>query len=142
MPPTICRRRFCLLEAVAIIGGTVKMKKDDSRLVYSCDQGKMCPKCQQPVKQCRCKKQTSPVAKDSIVRVSRETKGRKGKGVTIITGIPLDGAELKLYAQLLKKKCGSGGTLKQGAVEIQGDHRDMLIPLLLERGWVVKKAGG
>jgi len=118
------------------------MKKGDSHLVYSCDQGKMCPKCQQPIKQCRCKKQASPVTKDSIVRVSRETKGRKGKGVTIITGIPLAETELKLYAQRLKKKCGSGGTLKQGVVEIQGDHRDMLIPLLLEQGWVVKKAGG
>ncbi|OQY22753.1 MAG: translation initiation factor [Desulfobacteraceae bacterium 4572_35.2] len=118
------------------------MKKGDSRLVYSCEQGKMCPKCQKPIKQCCCKKMTAPVAKDTIVRVSRETKGRKGKGVTVVTGIPLVEAELKLYAQKLKKKCGSGGTLKQGVVEIQGDHRDLLLSLLAAEGWVVKKAGG
>lgn len=118
------------------------MKNGDSRLVYSCEQGKMCPTCQQPIKQCRCKQKNTPIAKDSVVRVSRETKGRKGKGVTVITGIPLAEAELKTYAQRLKKKCGSGGTLKQGVVEIQGDHRETLIPLLSEEGWVVKKAGG
>ncbi len=118
------------------------MKKGDSCLVYSCDQGKMCPQCQKPIAQCSCKKKSVAVAKDSVVRVGRETNGRKGKGVTIVTGIPLAEAELKVYAQSLKKKCGSGGTLKQGTVEIQGDHRDTLITLLSKEGWVVKRTGG
>tara|TARA_R100001440_G_scaffold8937_5_gene16829 strand:- start:10646 stop:10876 length:231 start_codon:yes stop_codon:yes gene_type:complete len=76
------------------------------------------------------------------VRLSRETKGRKGKGVTLITGIPLAEKELKAYAKTLKAKCGTGGTVKDGVVEIQGDHRDLLLPLLQQKGWTVKKAGG
>ncbi|MEA3464798.1 MAG: translation initiation factor Sui1 [Thermodesulfobacteriota bacterium] len=117
-------------------------KKDDSRLVYSCDQGRMCPVCQQPIARCCCKKQTSVVARDSVVRVGRETKGRKGKRVTVLTGIPLVEDELKKFVQQLKKSCGSGGTIKQGVVEIQGDHRDQLIPYLQQQGWVVKRTGG
>ena len=74
------------------------MKKRDSCLVYSCDQGKMCPQCQKPIAQCCCKKKSAAVAKDSVVRVGRETKGRKGKGVTVVTGIPLAESELKVYA--------------------------------------------
>jgi translation initiation factor 1 len=76
------------------------------------------------------------------VRVSRQTKGRKGKGVTLISGIPLGEAELKTYAAALKKKCGSGGAIKQGVVEIQGDHRDLLVAELQLQGWTVKRSGG
>jgi translation initiation factor 1 len=76
------------------------------------------------------------------VRIERQTKGRKGKGVTLITGIPLNDEELKTLAKSLKQKCGSGGTVKNGIIEIQGDHRDQLLPLLTEKGWNVKKAGG
>jgi len=117
------------------------MKKRSGGLVYSTEQGRMCPECRNPVEQCTCGKPGRP-AGDGIVRVSRETKGRKGKGVTLITGIPLDDKELKAYAKVLKAKCGTGGTVKDGVVEIQGDHRDFLVPLLQQKGWTVKKSGG
>jgi translation initiation factor 1 len=74
--------------------------------------------------------------------VGRETKGRKGKGVTVITGVPLPLTELKELGKALKKLCGSGGTVKDGVIEIQGDHRDRLVAELATRGWTVKRAGG
>jgi len=117
------------------------MKKNaDGGLVFSTEQGRMCPECREPVADCRCGEATAPGG-DGVVRVSRETKGRKGKGVTLITGIPLAGSELKAYAKLLKARCGTGGTVKDGVVEIQGDQRDVLVPLLKEKGWTVKRAG-
>lgn len=131
-------------DSLSTIFGFVMKKRslqDLGGLVYSTEQGRMCPDCRQPVDQCRCKAASRPVG-DGVVRVSRETKGRKGKGVTVITGIPLDDAELKAYAKVLKARCGTGGTVKDGVVEIQGDQRDVLVPLLQEKGWVVKKAGG
>ncbi len=76
------------------------------------------------------------------MRVGRETKGRKGKGVTLISGVPLPPEELKALARELKQKSGTGGTLKDGIIEIQGDHRDALIELLKSRGWKVKRSGG
>jgi len=79
---------------------------------------------------------------DGIVRVGRETKGRKGGGVTVVTGVPLEGKELKALAKKLKQVCGSGGSIRDGVIEIQGDHRDRLIPELTKRGWTVKKSGG
>ncbi len=79
---------------------------------------------------------------DGVVRVSRQTKGRKGKGVTLITGVPLTGDELKNLAKQLKQKCGSGGTVKNGVIEIQGDHRDTVVAELSKQEWTVKKAGG
>jgi len=79
---------------------------------------------------------------DGVVRVSRETKGRKGKGVTLVTGAPLAGDALKDLAKKLKQRCGSGGTVKDGVIEIQGDHRDVVVAELSALGWTVKKAGG
>lgn len=79
---------------------------------------------------------------DGVVRVLRETKGRKGKGVTLITGVPLAADELKDLAKTLKQRCGTGGTVKNGVIEIQGDHRDTVVAELKTKGWVVKKAGG
>jgi len=79
---------------------------------------------------------------DGVVRVGRQTKGRKGKGVTLVTGVPLKEAELKDLARELKQKCGSGGTVKNGMIEIQGDHRDTVVSALGGRGWTVKKSGG
>ena len=116
-------------------------KHSDGGLVFSTEQGRMCPDCRQPVAQCACAEAGTP-AGDGVVRVSRETKGRKGKGVTLITGIPLAAPELKAYAKQLKARCGTGGTVKDGVVEIQGDQRETLIPLLKEKGWTVKRAGG
>ncbi len=117
------------------------MKNRSGGLVFSTEQGRMCPGCRQPVDDCACGA-PAPPAGDGVVRVSRETKGRKGKGVTLITGIPLEEKELKAFAKLLKARCGTGGTVKDGVVEIQGDQRDLLVPLLQEKGWQVKKAGG
>lgn len=79
---------------------------------------------------------------DGVVRVGRETKGRRGKGVTIITGIPLAPPQLIELAAELKRKCGSGGTVKEGVIEIQGDHRDAIVEELARRGWTVKRVGG
>jgi translation initiation factor 1 len=85
---------------------------------------------------------SGPKRGDGVVRVSRETKGRKGKGVTLVTGVPLGGDDLKDLAKKLKRRCGSGGTVKDGVIEIQGDHRDAVIAELSGFGWTVKKAGG
>ena len=119
-----------------------RKKNLQSGVVYSTDHGRMCPGCARPVSQCICQDETQPVTRDSIVRVRRETKGRKGKDVTVITGVPLSGKELKELGRQLKAKCGSGGTVKDGIIEIQGDHRDALIPVLEANGWKVKRAGG
>ena len=79
---------------------------------------------------------------DAVVRVGRETKGRKGAGVTVVIGAPLAGKDLADLAKRLKKSCGAGGTLKNDVIEIQGDKRDQVIALLEKRGWTVKRVGG
>jgi len=112
-------------------------------LVYTTGQGRLCPGCGQAVARCRCRPAaTGSPTGDGVVRVRRETSGRKGKGVTVIRGVPLAGAELAQLATDLKRLCGSGGTLKQGVIEIQGDHVDRLIDELKSRGWRVVRAGG
>ena len=94
-----------------------------SRLVYS-TANNTCPRCHKPLKNCRCNAAAGPATpQDGIVRISRETKGRKGKGVTLIHGIALPPAELKQLAKQLKTLCGSGGAIKDGVIELQGDHR-------------------
>lgn len=118
------------------------MAKKNSGLVYSSEHGRMCPVCGQPVLNCTCSKKRPRIESDGIVRIHRETKGRKGKGVTLVTGIPLQNEDLKAFAKKLKQRCGSGGTVKAGVVEIQGDHRDTLMEELKKEGWTVKKAGG
>ncbi|TDI47059.1 MAG: hypothetical protein E2P00_01740 [Acidobacteria bacterium] len=80
--------------------------------------------------------------KSGAVRVGRETRGRRGKGVTVITGLPLSAVEIKNLARQFKQKCGSGGTVRDGVIEIQGDHRDMLVELLTAMGWSAKRSGG
>lgn len=119
------------------------MSNSNSRLVYSDEAGSTCRKCGQKLQNCRCSMTTENRPKsDGIVRIQRETKGRKGKGVTLITGVPLADTELKSLAKTMKQKCGTGGTIKNGVIEIQGDHRDLLMDFLKEKGWQVKKAGG
>jgi translation initiation factor 1 len=76
------------------------------------------------------------------VRVGRETKGRAGKGVTVITGLPLASSQLEELARELKKRCGSGGTVRNGSIEIQGEHRDTLVRELTLRGYHAKRSGG
>lgn len=102
----------------------------------------MCPECARPVDLCECKKNVPAPKTDGIVRVGRETKGRKGKGVTVITGLPLDASGLKAMARELKARCGSGGTIRENTIEIQGDHRDHLVELLTQKGYSVKRSGG
>ena len=118
----------------------------NSRIVYSTDQGRRCPECARPISDCRCRRSKAAPARpppgDGIVRVSRETKARKGKGVTIVAGVPLAGADLDELARRLKKRCGSGGTVREGRLEIQGDHRETLLLELRKLGFSAKLAGG
>ena len=117
-------------------------KNKNSGLVYSTEHGKMCPACGKPHAKCACRGKKAVSKSDGIVRVGRSTKGRKGKGVTLITGVPLDHDGLQQLAKQLKQKCGSGGTIKDGIIEIQGDHRDALVEELKRHGFTVKRSGG
>jgi translation initiation factor 1 len=110
-------------------------------LVYSTEAGRMCPGCRQPVAQCICKQAVVPVG-DGTVRVSRETKGRGGKAVTLVKGVALDAAGLTALGKQLKAACGTGGTVKDGVIEIQGDHVDKVVVALQTQGHKVKRAGG
>lgn len=110
-------------------------------LVYSTDAGRMCPDCRQPVAACICGQPQIPKG-DGVVRVSRETKGRGGKSVTVVKGLSLDAAALTAVGKQLKTACGSGGTVKDGVIEIQGDHCDLVVAALKKQGHNVKRAGG
>jgi translation initiation factor 1 len=114
----------------------------DSTLVYSTLSGRTCPSCEKPLAQCTCRKNSTVPKAGGSVRVVRETKGRKGKCVTLVSGVPLPPGELAEIARRLKQKCGAGGTVKNGIIEIQGDHRDTLVKELIALGYPVKKAGG
>jgi translation initiation factor 1 len=109
--------------------------------VYSTELGRMCPKCGNPIAECTCKKPARQ-RRDGLVRVQRESKGRKGKTVTLIRGIPLEDEALRSLLSELKRQCGAGGTVKDGVMEIQGDHRDMVFEELKNRGYTVKIVGG
>lgn len=113
----------------------------DHGIVYSTGHGKMCPACGKPEAQCVCCRNSASPPGDGIVRVGRVTKGCRGKGLTVITGIPLDHDGLINLARQLKQKCGAGGTVKDGVVEIQGDHRELLVEELKKRGYAVKHSG-
>ena len=102
------------------------------RIVYSTGVGRIAPARDKP----------APARGDGIVRVRRETGGRGGKTVTAIYGVPLPEAKLKDLAGELKRLCGTGGTLKEATIEIQGDHRDRIVAALTQRGYSVKLAGG
>lgn len=120
----------------------MKAKLLSSGLVYSTDSGRMCPQCRQPATTCQCQVAKPKPASDGIVRVSRETKGRAGKGVTLVKGLALDDAALVALGKQLKTACGSGGTVKDGVIEVQGDHCERVIALLQAQGHKVKRAGG
>lgn len=115
---------------------------NNAQRVYSSGQGRLCPQCGQPLAQCRCGKQHSTPKGSGQVRVGRQTQGRKGKGVTVITGLPLGEEALLDLARELKQRCGTGGTVKDGVIEIQGDHRDALLEELTRRGYAAKRSGG
>ena len=110
-------------------------------LVYSTDAGRLCPDCAKPVAACSCKQTALPEG-DGIARVRRESKGRGGKTVTTISGVPLPSDQLTALASALKKRCGCGGALKDGVIEIQGDHVELLLAELAARGFRAKKSGG
>ena len=111
-------------------------------LVYSTDSGRMCPVCRRAAASCSCKAASKPAAGDGIVRVSRETKGRGGKAVTLVRGLPLEADALAALGKQLRNACGAGGTLKDGVLEVQGDHVERVMLLLQQQGWTVKRAGG
>lgn len=119
----------------------MKSKLSSGGLVYSTESGRMCPGCRQPVDQCVCSRRAAPVG-DGTVRVSRETKGRGGKAVTVVKGLALEATALTALGKQLKAQCGTGGTVKDGVIEIQGDHVERIVVSLKDMGHVVKRAGG
>jgi translation initiation factor 1 len=117
-------------------------KRTGGGLVYSTESGRMCPACRKPTAQCECKSAKAAAAGDGIVRVSRQTKGRGGKAVTLVRGLALDEPALSSLGKQLRAACGSGGTVKDGVIEVQGDHCERVIELLKLQGLAVKRAGG
>lgn len=123
------------------------------RLVYSSEAGRICPACGRRIAVCDCRgkgarariaaREEAEAAKasDGIVRVGRSTKGRGGKVVTTVSGVPGGDTALKALAAELKRSCGTGGSVKEGVIEIQGEHRDTLVRELEARGFKVKRAG-
>jgi translation initiation factor 1 len=118
----------------------------DSRLVYSTESGQICPGCQKPAANCNCKKRKpkpSPKTKqDGIIRIRREVKGRRGKTASVIYGFQFDQVDLPSLAKQLKQQCGTGGSVKDDVIIIQGDHRKKLMKLLKALGYKVKLSGG
>jgi translation initiation factor 1 len=121
-------------------------RRSGTGLVYSSEHGRMCPHCGLPSKRCVCRKNpraAAPAADgDGIARVRREKKGRKGKTVTTISGLPLCEEDLRDLAKELKRSCGSGGSVKDGVIEVQGDHCEAVMEELRGRDFQVKRAGG
>ncbi len=121
-----------------------KSLSDLGGLVYCTDGGgRMCPGCRQAAAQCICRQSSQAVpAGDGIARVSRETKGRGGKAVTLVKGVPLGDTALAQLGKELKAACGSGGTVKDGVIEMQGDHVERVVAALHKLGHKAKRAGG
>ena len=112
-------------------------------LVYSTDSGRMCPSCRQPFALCQCAALAKAAPRgDGSVRVSRETKGRGGKAVTLVRGLPLDDVALAALGKRLRSACGAGGTVKDAVLEVQGDHVDRVVAWLQQEGFSAKRAGG
>ena len=118
-------------------------KASTGGLVYSTDSGRMCPACRQPLATCSCGAQRATLpAGDGIARLSCETQGRGGKAVTLVRGLALDAEALAALGKRLRTACGAGGAVKDGVLEIQGDHRSRVVELLTQDGLRVKRAGG
>ena len=119
-------------------------KANHGGLVYSTDSGRMCPACRQPLAACGC---TAAVAAAAVpasggaVRVACETKGRGGKAVTVVRGLPLGATALAALGKRLRTACGTGGAAKDGQLELQGDQRDKVVAWLQQDGWTVKRTG-
>ncbi len=114
----------------------------DSQPVYSTDGGRLCPQCQRKLVKCVCGAARPRETGDGVVRIRRETKGRGGKGVTVITGIPEHPDTLKSLCKQLKQRCGVGGAVKDDTLEIQGDQRSACQEQLKKMGYEVKLSGG
>ena len=110
-------------------------------LVYSTDTGRVCPVCRQAVAGCTCRQAAAPKG-DGVVRVSLQTKGRGGKSVTLVKGLALNQGAMAVLGKQLRSACGAGGTVKDGVVEVQGDHVDTLLAALHKLGHSAKRAGG
>lgn len=117
-------------------------KTTEGGLVYSTEGGRMCPACRRPLAACVCAAPTAAPRGDGIVRVSRETQGRGGKAVTVVRGVEGDAAALAALGKRLRTACGSGGTVKDGVLEVQGDQRERVVEWLTREGYTVKRAGG
>ena len=137
---SVCRSVFVLTRGLPVAKKAASFSALGG-LVFSTDAGRHCPDCRQPVDACTCKQTLIPEG-DGIARVRRESKGRGGKTVTTITGVPLAEDALKELATTLKKRCGTGGALKDGVIEIQGDHVELLLAELIKLGYKAKKSGG
>lgn len=111
-------------------------------LVYSTDAGSMCPTCRQAVGACICKRQPALPPAAGAVRVTRETQGRGGKAVTVVRGLAVDEATLQALGKRLRTVCGAGGTVKNGTLEVQGDHAERTVAFLQTEGYAAKRAGG
>lgn len=118
------------------------MPRMSDRLVYSTGVGPLCPNCRRAARDCVCPRGAPGAVGPLKPRVGRETKGRAGKGVTTVSGLALAPQELDAIAQRLKKRCGSGGTVRDGVIEIQGEHRDTIVAELNKLGWSAKRSGG
>lgn len=118
-----------------------KNRDGDQDFVFIGADDHLCPKCKQPSSACKCAA-SKAFSGASVVRVGRETKGRRGKGVTVITGLALSESKLAQLGKRLKQACGSGGTVRAGVIEIQGDHRDRLVEALIKLGYAAKRSGG
>jgi translation initiation factor 1 len=139
---TVCCKMSAHRFPRSIFLSPMKSQLASSGLVYSTDSGRTCPACRQAVAQCICKSGKPRPASDGVVRVSRSSKGRGGKTVTLIQGVSLDDAALTQLGKQLKAACGSGGTVKDGVIEVQGDHRELVQRQLVDKGYNVKLAGG
>lgn len=116
----------------------------NSRLVYSTEVGRVCPKCKQSKGKCTCgqKKRSPAIPSDGTIRIQREVKGRRGKTASVLYGCHLNTDELKKLAARLKQVCGTGGSVKEGVIIIQGDHRQKILTELKSQGLKAKLSGG
>lgn len=118
-------------------------RRDVGGLVYSTDSGRMCPTCRQPIAACRCAPDVAvSTTRDGVVKVSRESKGRGGKTVTVVRGLSLPPDGLAAFGKQLRTACGTGGTAKDGELELQGDHVERVIEWLGKQGRSARRAGG
>ena len=114
----------------------MKRRNEDTGVVYSTEYGRMCPDCGKPKHRCICDSREKTQSASGPIRIRYETKGRKGKGVTIIEGLPTGSSDAIDFLQDIKRACGTGGTIKNGSILIQGDYRKYIKIELQKRGYI------